>query len=131
VGCADYCVDCYGDTNGNGNDLVHGVLNKRSVLELFQGALLIFYKALIAPNNIRIAKRIFFITHSFYCCYDFDECKVTKDFSIISNNPAILYEMAGLLYELYRLFVQIKTAQLIFNRFCKWHLQKFVFLFFW
>ena len=32
-----------------------------------------------------------------------------------NNNPAILYEMAGLLYKLCRLFVQLETAQLNFN----------------
>ena len=26
--CADYCVDCNGDTDGAGSDLLHGVLNK-------------------------------------------------------------------------------------------------------
>ena len=35
MGCADYCVDCDGDTDGNGNDLLHGVLDKKSVLEIF------------------------------------------------------------------------------------------------
>ena len=33
--CADYCVDCDGDTDGDGNDLLHGVLDKKSVLEIF------------------------------------------------------------------------------------------------
>ena len=32
--------------------------------------------------------------------YYFDECKVTKQSRIIKNNPAIMYEMAGLLYEM-------------------------------
>ena len=26
--CADYCVDCDGDSDGNGNDLLYGVLDK-------------------------------------------------------------------------------------------------------
>ena len=65
MGCADYRVNCDGDSDGDGNDLLFVVLDKKSVLELFQGALFIIYKALIAPNNIRLAKRIFFITHSF------------------------------------------------------------------
>ena len=26
--CADYCVDCDGDTDGDGNDLLYGVLDK-------------------------------------------------------------------------------------------------------
>ena len=26
--CADYCVDCDGDSDSDGNDLLHGVLNK-------------------------------------------------------------------------------------------------------
>ena len=31
---ADYCVDCDGDSDGDGNDLLYGVLNKKeSVLE--------------------------------------------------------------------------------------------------
>ena len=33
--CADYCVDCNGDSDGDGNDLMHGVLDKKSVLEIF------------------------------------------------------------------------------------------------
>ena len=37
--CADYCVDCDGDSDGDGNDLLYGVLDEKSVLELFQGAL--------------------------------------------------------------------------------------------
>ena len=40
--CADYCVDCDGDSDGDGNDLLYGVLDKKSVLELFQGALALF-----------------------------------------------------------------------------------------
>ena len=38
--CADYCVDCDGDSDGDGNDLMHGVLDKekRSGV-LFQDAL--------------------------------------------------------------------------------------------
>ena len=31
--CADYCVDCDGDTDGDGNDLLYGVLDEKSVLE--------------------------------------------------------------------------------------------------
>ena len=31
--CADYRIDCDGDTDGDGNDLMHGVLDKKSVLE--------------------------------------------------------------------------------------------------
>ena len=27
--CADYCVDCNGDTDGDGNDLLYGVLIKK------------------------------------------------------------------------------------------------------
>ena len=42
MGCADYRIDCNGDTDGDGNDLMYGVLDKKSVLELFQGALFIF-----------------------------------------------------------------------------------------
>ena len=26
--CADYRIDCDGDSDGNGNDLMHGVLKK-------------------------------------------------------------------------------------------------------
>ena len=37
--CADYRIDCDGDSDGNGNDLLYGVIDKKSVLELFQGAL--------------------------------------------------------------------------------------------
>jgi hypothetical protein len=41
--CADYCVDCGGDTDGDGNDLMYGVLDEKSVLEFdFQNALLLF-----------------------------------------------------------------------------------------
>jgi hypothetical protein len=32
VDCADYRIDCDGDTDGDGNDLLHGVLNKKTVL---------------------------------------------------------------------------------------------------
>ena len=35
--------DCDGDSDGDGNDLLYGVLDKKSVLELFQGALALFY----------------------------------------------------------------------------------------
>ena len=35
MGCADYRIDCDGDSDGNGNDLMHGVLDKKSVLEIF------------------------------------------------------------------------------------------------
>ena len=43
MGCADYCVDCDGDTDGDGNDLLHGVLDEKSVLEFdLQNALLLF-----------------------------------------------------------------------------------------
>ena len=38
MGCADYRIDCDGDSDSDGNDLMH-VLDKKSVLELFQGAL--------------------------------------------------------------------------------------------
>ena len=27
MGCADYCVDCDGDSDGDGNDLLYGVLD--------------------------------------------------------------------------------------------------------
>ena len=33
--CADYRIDCDGDSDGDGNDLMHGVLDKKSVLEIF------------------------------------------------------------------------------------------------
>ena len=33
--CADYRIDCDGDSDGNGNDLLYGVLDKKSVLEIF------------------------------------------------------------------------------------------------
>ena len=33
--CADYCIGGVGDTDGDGNDLMHGVLDKKSVLEIF------------------------------------------------------------------------------------------------
>ena len=33
--CADYRIDCDGDSDGDGNDLLYGVLNKKSVLEIF------------------------------------------------------------------------------------------------
>ena len=42
MGCADYRLYCDGDSDGDGNDLMHGVLDKKSVLELFQGALAFF-----------------------------------------------------------------------------------------
>ena len=39
MGCADYRLYCNGDSDGNGNDLLHGVLDKKSVLEFdFQDA---------------------------------------------------------------------------------------------
>ena len=40
MGCADYRIDCDGDSDGDGNDLLYGVLNKKkSVLEFdFQDA---------------------------------------------------------------------------------------------
>ena len=37
MGCADYCVDCDGDSDGDGNDLLYGVLDEKSVLEIFPG----------------------------------------------------------------------------------------------
>ena len=33
--CADYRIDCDGNSDGDGNDLLHGVLDKKSVLEIF------------------------------------------------------------------------------------------------
>ena len=30
MGCADYCVDCDGDSDGDGNDLLYGVLNEKA-----------------------------------------------------------------------------------------------------
>ena len=37
--CADYRLYCNGDSDGNGNDLLFGVLDKKSVLEFdFQDA---------------------------------------------------------------------------------------------
>ena len=42
MGCADYRIYCDGDSDGDGNDLLYGVLDEKSVLELFQGALFIF-----------------------------------------------------------------------------------------
>ena len=33
MGCADYRLYCDGDSDGDGNDLMHGVLDKKSVLE--------------------------------------------------------------------------------------------------
>ena len=39
MGCADYRLYCDGDSDGDGNDLLYGVLDEKSVLELFQGAL--------------------------------------------------------------------------------------------
>ena len=41
--CADYRIDCDGDSDGDGNDLMYGVLDEKSVLEFdFQNALLLF-----------------------------------------------------------------------------------------
>ena len=33
MGCADYRIYCDGDSDSDGNDLMHGVLDKKSVLE--------------------------------------------------------------------------------------------------
>ena len=33
MGCADYRIYCDGDSDGNGNDLLYGVLDEKSVLE--------------------------------------------------------------------------------------------------
>jgi hypothetical protein len=33
VDCADYRIDCDGDSDGDGNDLLYGVLDEKSVLE--------------------------------------------------------------------------------------------------
>ena len=30
--CADYCVDCDGDSDSDGNDLLYGVLDKKKRL---------------------------------------------------------------------------------------------------
>ena len=32
--CADYCVDCDGDSDSDGNDLMHGVLNEETEVTL-------------------------------------------------------------------------------------------------
>ena len=48
--CADYRIYCDGDTDGNGNDLLYGVLDKKSVLELFQGALSLFCVVTLYEN---------------------------------------------------------------------------------
>ena len=42
--CADYRIDCDGDTDSDGNDLLFGVLDEKSVLEFdFQDALYLVY----------------------------------------------------------------------------------------
>ena len=43
MGCADYCVDCDGDSDGDGNDLMHGVLNEETEVTIdFRFSILIF-----------------------------------------------------------------------------------------
>ena len=43
MGCADYRLYCDGDSDGDGNDLLHGVLDEKSVLEFdFLNALALF-----------------------------------------------------------------------------------------
>ena len=43
MGCADYRLYCDGDSDSDGNDLLYGVLDKKSVLEFdFQNALALF-----------------------------------------------------------------------------------------
>ena len=43
MGCADYRLYRNGDSDGDGNDLMHGVLDKKSVLEIFPERFDYFY----------------------------------------------------------------------------------------
>ena len=43
MGCADYCINCDGDSDGDGNDLLYGVLNEETeVTTDFRFSILIF-----------------------------------------------------------------------------------------
>ena len=49
--CADYCIYCDGDSDSDGNDLLYGVLDKKSVLEFdFQNALSLFCVVTLYEN---------------------------------------------------------------------------------
>ena len=53
--CADYCVDCDGDSDSDGNDLLYGVLiKKKSVLEFDSRTLFFALRAFASSFSLNI-----------------------------------------------------------------------------
>jgi hypothetical protein len=49
VGCADYRLYCDGDSDGDGNDLLHGFLNEETEVSDFRFSILIFGEQINVP----------------------------------------------------------------------------------